>query len=148
MSDYIKNRFDDQRDWYDAKAIYYKKLFYRSQWAVIILSGIAPILTLVGCLIDHKILVIAAGSLPTLVAAIISLQQFGRWQSLFLEYRTTSEMLKRQWYLFDGKIGDYDISDDKDRQKVFIHHVEDLISRQNRTWVESYKAGRFEELSS
>ena len=142
MPDYIQKRFEEQRDWYDRKSVYYKTLYYRSQWAIIGLSGMAPIMLVLGYAYGFTWASVLSGIMPAIVAIIVSVQQFGRWQALFIEYRTTCETLKRQWYLYDAQIGDYEVSDDKEREKVFVHHVEDLISRQNRTWVDSYRPER------
>ena len=140
MDDYFNKRFLDQVNWYSNKATYCKKRFMYSQYAMIIVSGILPVLFYMfrenG---EMQWVFYTVLFLSPLTAIITGFQSFCKWQELWIEYRTTAETLKKEQHFYEGQIGDYNIDDEGQRKKAFIFRVENLISRQNQTWVAHYE---------
>ena len=61
-----------------------------------------------------------------------SLKTF-KYQENWINYRTTSETLKKEIYFYEAGIHGYENTDDK--EALFVDRVESLISRENTMWV-------------
>ena len=139
LNDYFKNRFKDQVDWYSKKAKSYKKKYHFIQVLIIILSGVLPVMLWLHEKYSdiYPQLIIFLFVSPAIVI-LTSLQSHFKYHDLWVEYRTTAETLKKEEFFYQSRINDYDIDDRDARTKVFVHRVESLISRQNKTWVARY----------
>ena len=56
-----------------------------------------------------------------------------KFQEKWSEYRTTSETLKHEKYLYETKSGPYD-NERTDNFKSFVVRIENLISKENSSW--------------
>lgn len=124
-TDYIKNRLEDQIEWYSRKSSLYKKLFYMIRVSEIIIAGLIPALF-------HWSLTI--GILPllsTVVAILAGLIAFFKFQENWISYRTTSESLKHEKYLYLTKVCPYN---EGNCFEVLVKNVENIISRENSLW--------------
>lgn len=130
QEDYIKQRLQDQIDWYDRKSKLNQNWFKRLQVISIIASGSIPFLT--GYITDStggvKVLV---GSLGLVVAVITSVLGLFKFQENWLAYRTTSETLKHEKFLFITNSEPYD---QEESFKLLVQRVEGLISKENSSW--------------
>lgn len=127
---YIKERLDDQIDWYSNKSKRSQNWFKALRIVEIIAAGIIPLLA--GYATDSepelKIIIGLLGVVIAFVAGIISLNKF---QEIWIEYRTTSETLKHHKYLFLTKASPYD---KEDSFQMLVQTVEALISKENSNW--------------
>lgn len=127
---YIKERLDDQIDWYSNKSKRSQNWFKALRIVEIIAAGIIPFLA--GYTTDSapelKIIIGLLGVVIAFVAGIISLNKF---QEIWIEYRTTSETLKHHKYLFLTKAVPYD---KEDSFQMLVQTVEALISKENSNW--------------
>lgn len=127
---YIKERLDDQIDWYSNKSKRSQNWFKILRIVEIIAAGIIPFLA--GYATDSapelKIIIGLLGVVIAFVAGIISLNKF---QEIWIEYRTTSETLKHHKYLFLTKAVPYD---KEDSFQMLVQTVEALISKENSNW--------------
>ena len=104
---YIKERVQNQIDWYSKKSALNKKLHLWFRGLIIVFSATIPFLT--GLIEDKsKSLTIIVGVLGVLIAVLTSLTALMKFQEKWSEYRTTSETLKHEKYLYETKSGPYD----------------------------------------
>lgn len=127
---YIKERLDDQINWYSRKSKRSQNWF-KSLRAIEILAA-ATIPFLAGYATDGapelKVIIGILGVVIAIVAGMISLNKF---QEIWIEYRTTSETLKHQKYLFVTRSNPYD---DEYAFQTLVQTVEALISKENSNW--------------
>ena len=135
---YLKERYCDQINWYDAKSLQNQKRYRRFQWGLIIFSAITPVLiTLDWRLPAHAILGWAPIVTSVLVAIMTAgLKTFG-YQENWINYRTTCETLKKEIQFYEASVGEY--SGANDREALFVERVENLISRENTLWLSTRK---------
>ena len=122
---YLKERLEDQINWYSNKSSRYKKWFYSLRSLEIILASLVPILFCYFKLSKVSILFSVA------VAIIASLIALFKFQEMWIEYRATSETLKNIKYLYKTKTHPYD---DEDRFATLVKQVEKIISFENSIW--------------
>ena len=127
---YLKDRYQDQVDWYDAKAGSNQRKFRFLQWSVIVLSAITPILVLVGTDGWQRGLAVIVAALVAIGTA--ALRAF-KYQENWISYRTTCETLRKEIHYFNANLGEY--AEAADRQAKFIERVEALVSRENTLWL-------------
>jgi hypothetical protein len=130
--DYIKNRIDDQIDWYNRKSNSNKNWFYRCNVITILCSALIPFL--VGFSSPEqaylKYLAGAFGVIITITQGILSLKKY---QENWMTYRSTAEMLQREKLLFLNGVGDFE--DDAYAYKVFVMKAEQILSSENTNWI-------------
>ncbi len=138
FSSYLKDRYQDQVQWYDAKASRNQKIYRRCQWALIGLSAVTP--ALVGLKVEfviagfsHSLAIYTSVAVAVLSA---SLKTF-KFQENWINYRTTCETLRKEKYLFEAGLQGYGKS--PDREALFVNRVEALISRENTLWLSAQK---------
>jgi len=126
---YLKERYEDQINWYDRKAIWNQKMYRRFQSIVIVFSAITPILVATG---------IEQSKWPAVfISAVVAigtafLKAF-KYQENWVSYRTTCETMRKEIHFYEAEIGDYKNTDD--RESLFVERVESLISRENTMWL-------------
>ena len=132
---YLTERLDDQINWYDRKSAMNKKWHQLGQTALIIL---AVLVTLSGMITyDSKdpfwlrYVVPVIGALIALITGVLSLNKY---QENWMAYRTTSETLKHEKFLFLTKTAPYDTPEAFNR---LVNRVETLISKENSNWQQS-----------
>ena len=138
FSRYLKDRYQDQVQWYDAKARQNQKIYHRFQWALIGLSAVTP--ALVGLKADfliagvsHQLAIYTSVAVAVLSA---SLKTF-KFQENWINYRTTCETLCKEKYLFEAGLQGYGRG--SDREALFVNRVETLISRENTLWLSAQR---------
>lgn len=129
---YLKERYQDQVDWYDRKARWNHQMYQVFQWSAIFFSAATPVLIVV---YDGWTRWLAA-SIAFLVAIVTSGLKTFKYQENWVNYRTTAETLKKEKYYYDANIEGYqNLEDIKYKQALFVDRVEQLISRENTLWV-------------
>ena len=126
---YLKERYEDQINWYDKKSIWNQKLYRYFQWSIIILAAITPVLVAIKCETTRWLAVIIAA----LVAIGTSILKTFKYQENWINYRTTCETLRKEIHFYKARLGDY--RDPEDREALFVERVESLISRENTMWL-------------
>ena len=128
FENYIENRFKNQRKWYSDKSSINKKRYQSLQIIIIIISSIIPVVTF----IQWEYGKIFATGLAVIISISTSLITTFKFQENWLNYRTTSELLKKEKSYFDAKINEYAKTDNP--ESLFVERVEDLISVESRQW--------------
>ena len=129
INNFLSGRYKDQVEWYSSRATSAKRLYVISQWVVIVCSSVVPALV-VGLPESCKWV---TASLSVIVAIGTSAIKTFKYQELWLNYRTISETLKKEYIFYIHRLGDY--SDSENPDMLFIERVETLISRENSLWV-------------
>ncbi|WP_278553561.1 DUF4231 domain-containing protein [Companilactobacillus pabuli] len=130
VDDYLKSRVEDQINWYDRKSKKQKLFYYLCQFTLSILS--ATITALAGIQYFTKSV---SWILPLLGAASVITQSvlgFTKLQEKWIQYRTISETLKKEKYMFLTKSGTYD--DSNGSFNTFVERCESIISNENINW--------------
>lgn len=138
---YINERLDDQIDWYDRKSQSCQKKFKRLRLCEIIFACSLPLLVGLPELFGAYSAPIIAlvGVAIAVLSGALALYKF---EQNWVEYRTTSESLKHQRFLY--LTGTMPYADD-DSFKQLVLRVENLISKQNSDWTQSAKQRGTEE---
>lgn len=130
-SEYLKNRLDDQIDWYDRKSIQNQKTFKRLQVILIVAAASIPFIS--GYVDDLHYLQYLLGGIGVLIAAITGLISLYKFQETWTAYRTTCESLRHEKYLYLTKTNPYN---GKNAFNLLVQRVEMLISKENSSWAE------------
>ncbi|OGU37030.1 MAG: hypothetical protein A2315_04965 [Ignavibacteria bacterium RIFOXYB2_FULL_35_12] len=131
--EYLKNRVQDQIDWYDRKSSSNRKMFKSLRLSEIILSALIPFLSGITAILasyekEGIIIISLFGVIIACMAGILSLGQF---QEHWIEYRTTAEGLKKEKYLFQTMVEPYN---KEDSFSIFVQKIETLVSKENTNW--------------
>ena len=152
---FLQNRFKRSRNYFSETASTFKKSYHRVQRWVMGLSLAVSVVSLLFIFIGN--LSWAEGSVPkwfgnldNFIVAVIS--GFAAWLSsndklcrnleFWVKYRTISEALKKEYDLYQGRCGVYDIPDDNPDQfghtkaeKLFRINYEEIIQAANDSFV-------------
>ena len=128
--EYIKERLDDQIKWYSKKATKNKSLNNWFKAFIIILSATIPFV--VGTEFDETLRNIILSAMGVIITILSGLSGLLKFQEKWTEYRTTSETLKHEKYLFQAKAIPY--SDEKEPYKLLVTRIEYIISKEHSMW--------------
>lgn len=123
---YIQERVQDQLTYYRKAANRTKQAHIWIQSSIILLGILVPVLAnldvnLIGV---SKTAVITVVSL--LLAALTGISNFRKYGDLWLAYRTTEELLKKELFLFQTGAGPYTEKDSAFSE--FVQNIESTIS--------------------
>lgn len=127
--EYVNDRLNDQIDWYNKSSQTNQKWFKRLRLLEIVAATIIPFFAGIGSSIPCYSIII--GSLGVIIAVSAGLSALYRYHENWIQYRTTSETLKHEKYLFQTKCAPYDNDDAFCR---LVQRVEGLISKENTQW--------------
>lgn len=127
--DYIAQRIDGQIAWYRERSGSAQRKFKALRIIEIVSAALIPLLAGFLPAIPYGSLVVAV--LGVLVAVCAGLIGIGHYQEIWIHYRTTSESLKNQKYLFLTGSGPYDTDN---AFALLVQGVEALISSESKQW--------------
>lgn len=150
-AEYLAARLDDQINWYDTKSLSCQKWYKRLRKIELALSASIPIIVGLGLInICGKIYIAIAGATITIITGIHGLYDY---QEHWIEYRSTSEILKHEKYLYLTGSGPY--ADTPNPFNLLVERTEGIISRENINWslihgreAKRISADHFEKASS
>lgn len=133
--EYIENRLDDQINWYDKKSAINKMWYQRIQIMLLIMAGLV---TISGVFDPTKYswvhyVVPLIGALIVMLTGILGLK---RYQENWTAYRTTSETLKHEKFLYLTKCEPYDSSN---AFNLLVNRAEALMSKEHSNWTQIAK---------
>lgn len=130
--EYLRDRLDDQINWYSRKSLWNQAWFKRLRVVEILFATSIPFL--VGYITPEtgflKWIVGAMGVVIALVSGIVTLYKF---QENWTEYRTAAETLQHEKYLYLTQSTPYD-GDEPFR--LLVERVEATISKENTNWAQ------------
>ena len=129
-------RLDDQINWYGQKSSVNQRRFKLMKGVTIAAAAMIPVLTTARIPEGTHI----AAGLGVLIAVVEGLQQMNQYHSNWTAYRSTSESLKHEKYLYLAKAGPYLSA--QNPQGMLAERIESLISQEGSKWlgVQSPKA--------
>lgn len=135
--EYLKNRLDDQIDWYDRKSSKNQKNFKLFQLILILSAAAIPLLSgYLGQEGTTPYLPYIIGVLGFLVAIITAILSLYKFQENWTSYRATCESLRHEKYLYLTKTEPYR---GKNAFNLLVQRVEMLLSKENSSWAEIMK---------
>jgi hypothetical protein len=129
VSDITLDRLEDQLAWYDRKSSYNQKAFKRLKVCTIAAAALVPVMATTYPLVT--------AGLGILIAVIEGVQQVYQFHSNWTVYRSTSEALKREKYLYLAHAGDYGTA--QDPKVLLAERVEALVAAEHAKWSEQVK---------
>lgn len=134
--DYLKQRLDDQIQWYSKKASENKRKFHAYQVVLIIVGVLIPIVNVIDFApIETRII---SSILGGIVVGITSILQLKKHQENWIMYRSTEEALKKEKYTYENDAGLYAGLSETEKHKLLVEKVESIISTQNVSFFVSH----------
>jgi len=136
IDSYIKDRLDDQINWYSNKSGSFKCWHERISMLSIVLGALVALIpTLVLYSSNVKTLSIFVSSiLGAIIVIIQAIDKLKKYKELHIQYRYTCERLKHEKYMFQYKAGDYLTGDSRQLEGLFIERCESIMSTEVSSW--------------
>lgn len=122
-------RLDHQINWYGQKSSVNQRLFKLMKGITIASAAMIPVLTTAPIPEGTHI----AAGLGVLIAVLEGLQQMNQYRSNWTAFRSTSESLKHEKYLYLAKAGPY--LSVQNPQGMLAERIESLISQEGSKWL-------------
>jgi hypothetical protein len=143
QEEYLKQRVDDQINWYNSKSQRCQKSFKALRLFEITAAAMIPLLS--GYVSQCEGLEYAVGFLGFCVAVVAGALGLFQYQERWTKYRITCEALTREKYLFLTGAEPYNVSE---ALPLFVAKSEDLMSKEQQSWLQRTPAGKKEEKRS
>ena len=128
---YMQQRVDDQIQWLGNRAKWNQQQYRRIRLFVIILSVLIPFAT--GYVTDSLLwLKIAIGTAGVLIAIGEGMLALYKYQDNWVQYRVTSEALKREKLLYQTGVGNY--RDAEQSFTIFVETIENILQQESKGW--------------
>ena len=134
INDYLENRVDGQIAWHSQKSQMYQSKFKNIKLLQLLCASILPFMTGLSFLDSyvgyHKL---ALGFISVVIALSEGVLSLFKYQDLWMQYRNTVELLKREKYQYTFKLGVY-----VNEENAFLNlvtMVENILSNQTDTWL-------------
>jgi len=129
---YISDRFNDAISWYDAKAAIAKARYQWMRAASVIGGVMVPVLINIHWPEGELYLKIVTTVVSTIVVLLVSLESVFHYREQWINYRSTEQFLRREYFLFTAKEGVYTRTrDDHAAFTMFVERVESKIESEN-----------------
>lgn len=128
---YISERFNSAISWYDNKAVTCKSRYQWMRAASVVGGVLVPVLVNVSFPGSDTYLKPLTTALSTLVVLLVSLESVFHYREQWVNYRSTEQFLRREYFLFAAKEGVYTNLDADDAFRTFVERVEAKIESEN-----------------
>ncbi len=131
---FMKERYEDQLEWYEKKAKKNKQIYMYLQFILIVFSMVVPIIIVINYILTTSTVLQWIAIMMSIVVAILvsSLKAFN-FQENWVSYRTTAENLKKELVFFRAETGPY--INIQDIESLFVQRVESFISQRHTSWI-------------
>ncbi len=127
--EYIEIRLNPIREWYDKKARRAKKLFLWMRTVTVVGGALVPVLI---NLQINKIEIVTT-FLSVVVGVFISLETVLHFREQWKNYRTTDQLLSREYFSFTTADGPYRDLDEQEAFLNFVERIENAIASESAT---------------
>lgn len=131
IDEYIAKRVNDQIEWYDKKSQDAQNRYKFSQLIEICAAALIPLLS--SYTANCRKMALLVGILGCIITAIEGMERLFKWHEMWIEYRTTCELLKYHLNLYLTHTGPYN-DDSESYENRFIRNIEDIIASENSKW--------------
>ncbi len=129
---YLKERVDDQISWYSRKSGFCQKRYKTLKISTLLFAVTIPFLS--GLMDELNWMKYVIGGMGVAIAAIEGIQSLYKYKDNWIQYRITSEALKREKLLYLTQSGDY--AEMSDPFKAFVQRAEQLMAGEQAEWKE------------
>ncbi len=126
-SNNLIGRLEEQRKWYSKKSAENKRLFQSLKVVEVIAAAVIPFAA------GYSRLTVLTGLLGVLIVVLEGIQGIYQFHDNWIAYRSTSEVLKHEKYLWQAKAGPYKDAEYPD--VLLAERVESLVSIEHAKWV-------------
>lgn len=133
---YIEQRLINQIIWYDNSAIKKQNKYKRLTIVSIILTSIIPILSIFTgykCGVIATVLITVCSTSSATILSVINLCEYHK---LWIEYRSTCEILKSILHRYFMRADEFSFSDDKANLDLLISSCEEYMTKEFQTWTQ------------
>jgi len=129
-AEYLEKRLNDQIEWFDRKSANAQKAYKRLRLVEIVAATSIPFLA--GYSLQDDRIPILIGALGALVAILAGVMGLYRYQENWTEYRTVSEALKQEKFLFLARAVPY--GEEEGRFETLVERVEAILHAESAAW--------------
>jgi hypothetical protein len=137
LSNYKEERLQKQIDWHSKKARHNKLRFRIYQIITLIASATIPVINIIE-FADFPVRVISS-IFAGIVLVVTGVSQLEKYQQNWILYRTTSELLKKEKYMFENDAGDFYNLPEPDKNKLLVERVESIVSAETSKYFAIHK---------
>jgi Protein of unknown function (DUF4231) len=123
-------RLEDEIVWYDGKSRQNQRLYKWLKLLEIAVAAALPVVAGVGSPVS------VTGGLAAVIVVLEGAQHLYQFQERWISYRSTTEALQHERYLYLANAGPYR---DEDRHARLAERVEALISQEHARWIASHQ---------
>ena len=135
--DYLKNRVQDQIDWYDRKSGILKKRYRWMKGTTIVIGVLIPVIISLSDVCDCiNWLKYLAGAMGAAISALEGISGMLKDKDNFLAYRAAREALMRERMLYSTLSGNY--AGAKDAFALFVANCESIMANEQSGWVQIF----------
>jgi hypothetical protein len=128
--EYLKDRVDDQLNWYRKKSAQNQTMYKRLQLLSIVFGATIPLLTAFSFREAELIFRFVIAFLGSAIAVSSGLLSLNKYQENWVKYRAAAQALKREKYLYLTKTGEY-----HDGQlETLVARCEAIMAEENVEW--------------
>jgi hypothetical protein len=139
--DYIRARINDQLRFYDKKAARYKSLYLSMRAATVIGGAIVPVLVnlnfapvsvnVAGFTLTINMIKVLTTLISLMVVLFVSLESVYHFKEQWRNYRSTAELMKKEYFLYVSGHGRYASKTDAEAYRLFVEQIETAIDVEN-----------------
>lgn len=134
-SDEYLERIEKQRKWYSDKSTKNKKYYQYSSIIKMILVALIPVVSLIKY--DFKLYAYLVPLLSFGALITEGIQTIFQYKDNWINYRATSEKLKKEISLYKTKSGAYKTTPELSNYNLFVECCENIISEENTVWIDN-----------
>lgn len=127
--EYINDRLNDQIRWYSNKSSSAQQIYKILRLISIVLSASIPLI--IGLVSINDLWQYVIGIMGVIITVIEGWLSLAKYHENWIEYRSISEFLKHEKYMYLTKTGIYR---NDDNFKYLVERVENIISKENINW--------------
>jgi len=130
ISDYVKNRLEQQINWYHQAATNSRVIFYTCQALIIVFGALIPIVNVVAPTDDDLSIRIISSVLGSLITIITGFLQLAKAHESWLLFRSTAENLKQEYHLFmqQGRGYSDPVLSSDEKNRLFVDRAEGIMA--------------------
>ena len=133
-------RLEDQINWYDTRSQHNQRVFKRIKISEMAAAALIPFLATLPIPYGTRVAAVL-GIVITMLEGMLHLNQY---QSNWINYRSTCELLRHEKYVFFGNASPY--SGVTDARAMLAERVESLVSQEHAKWASSASAATTKEI--
>jgi len=132
---YERDRFQDQRNYYDKKATRYQRKWLAFSIIIVLLSPVPlVVLSFVELPMVAKLIILGTSYAATVLGSLLSLLKY---RELWISYRTTEQEMLKEYYQYKTCTGAYSgIQNKEERFRLFVERIEGIMAQERSKWLD------------